>query len=189
MPYRFTFNIPAGTGSGGSGPVLDALNSHVQMMIYSQLQPMAVMLQELMPILSDEEWNALPQHQKNYFTYDSMTLPRPMPQHYEAPPVIRVARERDAADAQRVFSSIGTVEQTERLAAQVLNRAFEARPDAPAIRARRNVADTSRPTLNIGEALLQFRDERRPPREAGTNPNVTRARPGETFTDTEPEDI
>lgn len=80
MPYRFSFNIPQGRGSDSADSLHRALEMRIQQTVYHQLQPLANMLEQMMPVLTDEEYRALPRIQQQYFTPHGGP-PQAMPQH------------------------------------------------------------------------------------------------------------
>lgn len=100
MPYRFVFDIAQGAGAYSGDPVLHALDDRISRAIYTQVQPLAAALQEILPILTDEEWEALPLNQQRYFCFTD-AAPRPFPNHEPAP--------------QRVVVPSGTSAEEERM--------------------------------------------------------------------------
>jgi hypothetical protein len=168
MPYRFSFNVAQGAGSYSGDPVISALDGMIHRAIRTQLLPLSVMLEEMMPILTDEEWTALPSSQQRYFEYTNASSPRPIPNH--VPP--RVLGGNFASGV-----SITEVPLPTRTDGDGAGTTISARI----------TPEFSTDTLRIhrtphGE-LAVTRLPRTPP------PVVRRGRPTQTFTDTEPEDI
>jgi len=179
MPYRFFFNVEQGAGAYSGDPVLSALDERIHRSIYVQLQPLAVMLTEMMPILTDEEWTALPINQQRFFEYTSASSPRPIPNHVPA-----TTPYGSAYIGPRV---VGGSFPTEVSITEV-PLPFTTDGASTTISAR-ITPESSSDTLRVRRTPHGELAVTRLPRTPSPPPVVRQGRARQTFNDTEPEDI